>query len=290
MTELVLDNINKQTESGRRGKRDIVSNLIIILWITSIAFSMIAYSMSESVMTEGKLGHLRSYLLSYSNVMLIYLISFLAGFALSALIFYAIARSGSKFKLYLLGGIFFLVSGIFDLLSSYYVYELRNKMIDLAMRVPIISFDEVQRFINSLNTDFASKIMFLNTWSIVSIGLAFIFFGLNSIFTVRLIRSQFIEQVTGLQEAEGEAGGLVIRSGYTSERNFESALSDIKNGGILYLLSGILDAMVLVPGFESFTTYGFILFLVGLYFERRGFKKLQESGASLPPSFSDIFG
>lgn len=269
-------------------KRSLVSNLIIILWVTSIGLSMLAYGMASDVMKEGQLGHLRSYLLQYSNMMLVYLISFLAGFALSALIFYAIISGGTKYKLYVLGGVFFLISGIFDLLSSYYVYEIRNKMINLAMRVPLLTFDEVESFINSFNYDFATKINFLNTWSIVSIGVAFIFFGLNAILITKVIRAE-IEKYLMTNKFGEETGGGIIAYGQQLEKGVESALNDIKNAGIMYLISGVCDVAILIPGLESLTTFGFILFLIGLYFERKGYKKLQETRIPLPSSFSDIF-
>jgi len=278
------------SEQKKLRKRSLVSNLIIILWISSIGLSVLAYSMAESVMIEGQLGHLRSYLLQYSNVMMVYLISFLAGFALSALIFYAIITSGTKFKLYVLGGFFFLVSGIFDLISSYYVFELRNKMVSLAERVPLLTIDEIEKFINMLNYDFAAIINFLNTWSIVSIGLAFVFFGLNSIIISGKMRTEIENYIRTKESEERASSEAMVIYGYGKERGISEAISNIKNAGILYLVSGLCDIAILFPGLESLATFGFFLFLIGLYYERKGFKKLQESGAPIPPSFSEIFG
>lgn len=280
---------NSVDEQRKFRKRSLVANLIIILWISSIGLSVLAYSMAQSVIVEGQLGHLRSYLLGYSSVMMVYLISFLAGFALSALIFYAIVTSGSKFKLYLMGGFFFLVSGIFDLISSYYVFELRNKMINLAKRIPLLTFDEIEKLINMLNYDFAAIITSLNTWSIVSIGLAFIFFGLNSIIISGKIRTEIENYIKAKESEEGVSGEAIVIYGYEKDRGVRDAVSNIKNAGILYLVSGLCDIAILIPGLESLATFGFFLFLIGLYYERKGFKKLQESGAPIPPGFSEIF-
>ncbi len=278
-----------QKEQKDLRKRNLISNLIVILWISSIGLSMVAYSMAQGVMVEGELGHLRSYLLQYSNVMLVYLISFITGFALSALIFYAIMTSGTKFKLYVLGGLFFLISGIFDLASSYYVLMLRNRMIDLAERVPLLTIDEVEQFINTMNYDFAAKINLLNTWSIVTIGLAFVFFGLNSIILSGKIKTEIENYLRTREPIEQETGEALVIYGQRKGR-IDEAASNIKNAGIFYLISGLCDVAILIPGFEGLATFGFLLFLIGLYYERKGFKKLQESGAPMPPSFSEIFG
>ncbi len=268
-------------------KRRRVSNLILILWIITMIINMVAYGMAEGAMREGELGHLRSYLLEYMNVLLVYIISFIAGFLLSALIFYSIVRYGGKAKLYILGGVFFMLSGVFDLVAAYYTYQMRSYMDYITKNLPLIPYEDILGILHNLNENFAYYVNFYNVASVVAIGGAFLFFGISAIYLAYTLGKQLEQYIFTLYQANELAEGPQIMMG-DFEQRFRSAISDIKICGIFYVLSGLCDISVIIPGFEGFVTYGFFLFLIGMYFEQNGYKKLQSLQISAPGGFAEL--
>jgi len=283
--------ISQRKEEESRNSRWI-SRLILIFWFSSIGLNLFAYNYASSAMEEAELGHVRTFLTSYMDVLLIYIVSFIAGFILSSLIFYSILKHGSENKLYIAGGAFFFLSGILDIVAAYYTFHFRKAIEHILTSLPLIPYEDLLTQIYDLNDRFAYQVDMYNTFSIASIGSAFIFFGLSSILIAKKLMDQF-EAIFMHQIFVGEPTEPTTQTpqALTPETTniFKSAVNDIRLNGVLYTLSGILDLFVLLPGGSGFTSLAFMLFLIGMYFEHRGYKKLQSLKIRIPGGFSQVF-
>ena len=289
----IIGDIGGAPEEERRGVR--VSNLILILWIVTLAFNMVAYNMASNAISEGQLGRIRTYFIKYMDVLLVYIVSFIFGFLLSALIFYSIARYGRRDKIYLLGGVLFMISGIFDILSAFYTYKLRTEMEYVVKNLPLISIDELYDLLFKMDREFIYYINLYNIGSIMAIGGAFIFFGLSAILLARTLSNYLVAPVYPTMipptHEEGSEEFLAkIQAGEIDISEFKKAISDIRISGILFMLTGIIDLLAFIEIFQALLTFAFFLFLIGMYFESRGYKRLQRLQLPVKGGFSEIFG
>lgn len=264
--------LKEQTEKGK-----VLSRFIVLIWIVSLGIDFIAYMMAMNSSTYGMRGQVRSYLTAYTQILLIYAIGFIAGFILSVLIFYSIAKYSRRDAIYLAGGFFFLLSGFFDFFAAYQTLNVRNRLLETLMRLPLFTIDALQNFVTKQLYGFIELINNLALWSTVLIGGAFVAFGLSNIKFTRFLgeqKSQIIMALMSMapgRESSNSSYYLINVIG----RELDSAISRIKLSGIIYLIVGFIELAAFIPAVQDFLFFAFLLFLIGAGLESSGYKKLQ---------------
>ncbi|MHA1616798.1 MAG: hypothetical protein ACTSX9_05770 [Candidatus Njordarchaeales archaeon] len=264
----------EQEEKGRA-----LSRFIALVWIVSIAVDFIAYSMAMNASEYGLRGQARSYLLAYTDILLVYSLGFLASFILSLLIFYSIAKYSRRDILYFLGGFFFLISGFFDLVAMYYTFQSRSKIQEVAVKLPLLSVDSLFKFINDELYYLVNRVNTLTMGSMVTVGGAFVFFGLSAIKFSRILGAQrplILSSIVQTLET-----GKEMREGYVQyavslySRELDSAVNNIRMAGILYLIVGVAEILAFLEIVQSILFVIFLIFILGLFLEGSGYKKLR---------------
>ena len=271
-------------------EQQLFARLITIVWIVLLGTDFVAYMMGMNYVKYGMRSQLRSYLMGLTNVLLIYLISFILGFLLSALIFFSILKVSKGDKVYVLGGAAFMASGLFDAVSAFYTFKVRSMIQETVEKLPLYTidemyhrlFDEIYPLLNNINN--------LSIGSASMIGLAFIFFGISALkFSGKLFEKTRLPMIITAAPTTEEEKAKVYEAMMIS-RSVRRAAGKIRAAGVIYLIVGVMDLLAFFPLAQSLYTLAFLLFFVGIYLESAGYRELRRIVAPESESRPRLFG
>lgn len=282
-----MSNISSLIEFEEEKSSSLLARAIFLLWILMFIMSGIAFSVYYGAQDKIRMMYMRTLLGVQAEIFLIQAISGILWFIVSAYIFYSALFIEKREKYNIASGVLFLVSGVAELILSIYFLMIRQELLEIEQKLPLYEFTELLDKITSINDRLLPLVNISNIVISLSIGGAFILIGLSVInFANNILKN--VELAMPLASIPQAFGTTSMVEGQTQQPQSYSSIAlynaldwmrsganTMKNGGILYVLSGLLDFIsLLAPGL---TTISFLLFIVGAFVIGSGRKKVENA-------------
>ncbi len=279
MLREIIEESEKLEEREKFAKK--LSSLIFPLWIILLLFSSFLYSMSGKIEALQDTYKLRSALEEIITFMNYQIISVILGGILGVMIFLSIILAERPSNLNKLGGIMFGISSVFDGFMAYELYNVKLLYQEILQKFVLLTPEMMNNYMDMVQKHF-STIMTYNRLSAIFVGLAFVFFGVDSVRYSRRIRESL---------PKGYPIGIVVQAEYEMTKainKIKSGASKLEWSGVLFLISGVLDIMfgILLAG--EFANIAFIMFLMGLFLESMGIREIREGATKLAPFMQTV--
>lgn len=255
-----------QTEDERGTKYRLVSSLVTVMWIGSIASNFVAMYFNSQAEAALRLHHFNKGIQLLSKVLLTQIVGNLFWFGIGCWIL-ASSVMGEKEPLDIAAGGFFFLSGVFDLVLSVALFSLRSKLLYTLRHLPALSVQKVNSIILAEQVKYMYFVNICYPGTIGSLGMAFFCLGLYYIrFTM------------------GVTDGLALSNASPKLSQVKSGVRRIRMGAACYIIlavSQLLQAFtfigvlppVIPTGLFSVT---FFLWIIGMLLVRSGGKKMNQ--------------
>ncbi len=267
-------------ETERRDTHRYISMGILVLWLMTFVMNGIAlyiYSGMGNIAAEYRV---RTLLFLQAKILLVQAISGILWFAVSLYIFLSALFIEEREKYNIASGVMFLISGTAELVIAIFLLIIRNRLLYVAYRLPLISMDELRAFILEINKTLIPLSLAANIVISLSIGLAFIMLGLG----IRKYAWKLENKLLGITysqfppyvpEGTSEASTSQIHPMYTPLiSRIRQGIKKMYSGGTMYLLSGVFDIIGIFIPFMGFLA--FIFFIIGMVQISAGRRMIEE--------------
>ena len=254
-----------ETEERKSKLFRIIIRSWIIFFFLGLIFNFVSYYYANVANEYMQKGYLVSALTEFSSALMYAIISTASWLVISLIIGIPFLFGKNMNKHMRICGIFFIISALFEAATIYIFLHMRDMMLNLAMKMPILSDTEVISMIDKINA--TSHMSYtLQQGDIAMVGLGYFFWGQG----VKRDSESILMRIRGFLTAKetGEGFSVVFSS------PIMQAIKIIRSGGNMLSWAGALYLVSALFPVAFLSFLAFILLILGFSRISRGWNML----------------